>query len=92
MQKIVVKIMKDGSLHVETVGMSGDTCKPYVEKMSVALQAIPINLHGEGISGNQQGTHHDTKTMESINSRSNDAYNDVDDKESSNLNYLFFIR
>lgn len=44
MPKIVVKILKNGSLQVETIGMRGDECKPYIQKMCDALQAIPLIL------------------------------------------------
>ena len=44
MEKIIIKMLPNGLIHVETVGMPGRKCIPYVQKVSEALSAVPLDL------------------------------------------------
>ena len=44
MPNIKVRIMKNGQIFVETSGMKGKECVPYVQQVCEALDAVPLDL------------------------------------------------
>ena len=44
MSNITVRILKNGKIFVETHGMHGKECVPYVQAMCEALDSVPLDL------------------------------------------------